>query len=106
MPKEQVAQLGAGQALMHLASDAVRAAATSPFLEASGQVHGLPVAILCSLALPVPPCLSAGQQQGGGVSRAAALPDERTSGACPHPTCSCPLRSPTAGQGTCSLPSP
>ena len=53
MPKEQVAQLGAGQALMHLASDAVRAAATSPFLEASGQVHGLPVAILCSLSLPV-----------------------------------------------------
>ena len=53
MPKEQVAQLGAGQALMHLASDAVRAASTSPFLEASSQVHGLPVAILCSLSLPV-----------------------------------------------------
>ena len=55
MPREQVAQLGVGPALMHLSSDAVRAAATSPFLEASAQVHGLPVAILCSLSLPVRP---------------------------------------------------
>ena len=53
MPREQVAQLGTGQALMHLSSDAVRAAVTSPFLEASAHLHGLPVAILCSLTLPV-----------------------------------------------------
>ncbi|KAK9810099.1 hypothetical protein WJX72_004870 [[Myrmecia] bisecta] len=49
MPAAYVNQMGASQALMHLASDAVRAAAESPFLEDSIQQAS---AVLCCISLP------------------------------------------------------
>lgn len=49
MPATRVRQVGTSSALMHLASDAVRAAAESPFLEAS---IGRASAVLCCLSLP------------------------------------------------------
>lgn len=55
--------MGAGQSLMHLASDAVRAAAESPFLEEAVKMAS---AILCCISMPSPkqrfagkPCVSA-----------------------------------------------
>ena len=53
-------QMGPGQALMRLASDAVRAAAESPFLAAA---VGRPSAILCSISLPSPKQRFAGDEQ-------------------------------------------
>ena len=45
------AQMGPGQSLMHLASDAVRAAAESPFLEEAVKKAS---AILCCISMPSP----------------------------------------------------
>ena len=53
MPGAHASQLGRPTALMHLASDAVRAAATSPFLEGTQGKGGM-VTVLCTLALPPP----------------------------------------------------
>lgn len=53
MPGAHASQLGRPTALMHLASDAVRAASTSPFLEGT-QGRGGMVTVLCILALPPP----------------------------------------------------
>lgn len=44
-------QMGPGQSLMHLASDAVRAAAESPFLEEAVKRAS---AILCCISMPSP----------------------------------------------------
>ena len=58
-------QMGPGQSLMHLASDAVRAAAESPFLEEAVKKAS---AILCCISMPspkqrfagmLPPCMYA-----------------------------------------------
>ena len=60
MPGAHASQLGRPTALMHLASDAVRAAATSPFLEGTHNRGGM-VTVLCTLALPPPsPHMSGG----------------------------------------------
>ena len=65
MPGAHASQLGRPTALMHLASDAVRAASTSPFLEGT-QGRGGMVTVLCTLALPPPsPHLSGGSIGGG-----------------------------------------
>lgn len=49
LPAAAAARMGRQQSLMHLASDAVRAAAESPFLE--GAMGGA-TAVLCCLLLP------------------------------------------------------
>lgn len=51
MPASYAHQMGAGQSLMHLASDAVRAAAESPFLEEAVKKAS---AILCCISMPSP----------------------------------------------------
>lgn len=51
MPASYAHQMGPGHSLMRLASDAVRAAAESPFL---ADAVGRPSAILCSISLPSP----------------------------------------------------
>ena len=61
MPTAHASQLGRPTALMHLASDAVRAAATSPFLEGT-QGRGGMVTVLCTLALPPPSPHLSGEQ--------------------------------------------
>jgi len=51
-------QMGPGQSLMHLASDAVRAAAESPFLEEAVRKAS---AILCCISMPSPKQRFAGE---------------------------------------------
>ncbi|DBA92080.1 hypothetical protein WJX77_001940 [Trebouxia sp. C0004] len=51
MPASYAHQMGPGQSLMHLASDAVRAAAESPFLEEAVRKAS---AILCCISMPSP----------------------------------------------------
>ncbi|KAK9846543.1 hypothetical protein WJX81_006281 [Elliptochloris bilobata] len=57
MPAAAADRLGAPGALAHLASDAVRAAAESPFLEVAGAAAS---AVLCCLSLPPPRTRAAG----------------------------------------------
>ncbi|PRW61363.1 domain-containing 2 [Chlorella sorokiniana] len=65
LPAEAAHQMGAQQALMHLASDAVRAAAESPFLDgALASASG----VLCCINLP-----PAGQRFAGGAGGPAPL---------------------------------
>ena len=66
MPATALRQMGAPSALMHLASDAVRAAAESPFLESS---IGRASAVLCCLSLPPAPA-----PRSSGGSRALYIP--------------------------------
>ncbi|KAK9810548.1 hypothetical protein WJX73_000008 [Symbiochloris irregularis] len=66
MPGAHASQLGRPTALMHLASDAVRAASTSPFLEGT-QGRGGIITVLCTLALP-PPTPHLSVADGGMVS--------------------------------------
>ena len=57
-------QMGPGQSLMHLASDAVRAAAESPFLEEAVKKAS---AILCCISMPSP------KQRCAGMPRLACV---------------------------------
>jgi hypothetical protein len=70
MPAAAARGLGAAGALAHLASDAVRAAAESPFLEAAGPRSS---AVLCSLSLPPPRRRSAGARPAGRATLGARV---------------------------------
>lgn len=70
MPAEAAHQMGAAQALMHLASDAVRAAAESPFLD--GALYAAS-GVLCCIDLP-----PTGQQVDTGAGGSAPLQDLQT----------------------------
>jgi hypothetical protein len=88
MPADAAHRMGAAQAFMHLASDAARAAAESPFLEGALQAAS---GVLCCIDLPPheqafgreggPPAPLPGLESGEAARRAAHLSAQAAAGA-------------------------